>query len=157
MALAKAFPEVYQYELDEPTTVRATFVPFTRIIYSFVGQTYSICPCAGQLYLKGQSSKQLKYFFRPSDLRLPVPQTGLCAPISGPVSPLLPPPQRSWGQRRRRMLRRGPGGREGQGEHPPALLRAIQKQVLPLRRQWKRWWRRCWEKLRSLHAPPLLT
>lgn len=29
MALAKAFPEVYQYELDEPTTVRATFVPFT--------------------------------------------------------------------------------------------------------------------------------
>lgn len=29
MALAKAFPEIYQYELNEPTTVSATFVTFT--------------------------------------------------------------------------------------------------------------------------------
>lgn len=44
MALAKAFPETYQYELNEPTTVRSTFVTFTAIIYNFVGQTcMSMC------------------------------------------------------------------------------------------------------------------
>lgn len=148
MALAKAFPEIYQYELNEPTPVGATFVTFI-CIYSFVGHV-----CSQLNYTVIQASK---YFFPPSDLRLPLPQTVLGAPISGPVSPLLSPPQRSWGQRRGRMLRRGPGGREGQGEHPPALLRAVQKQVLPLRSQWKRQRRRCWEKLRSLHAHPLLT
>lgn len=37
MALAKAFPEIYQYELNEPTAVRTTFLTFTRIIYSFCG------------------------------------------------------------------------------------------------------------------------
>lgn len=88
----------------------------------------------------------------PSGVWLPLPQTSLRAPISSTVSPLLPPPQRSRGQRRRRMLRRGPGGWEGPGEHPPALRHALQKQVLPLCHQWKRRrWRR-WEKLRGLHA-----
>lgn len=35
MALAKAFPEIYQYELNEPTTVSISYI-YSKV-YKFVG------------------------------------------------------------------------------------------------------------------------
>lgn len=48
MALAKAFPDTYQYELNEPTSVSATLVYLFK--ESTVFGVKQVSPWAGQLY-----------------------------------------------------------------------------------------------------------
>lgn len=79
MALAKAFPETYQYELNEPTTVRTTFVTFTAIIYNFVGQT-----CMSMYKNRDSHPSKLNIFSRPQTSGFRYPR-----PASVPPSPAL--------------------------------------------------------------------
>lgn len=112
MALAKAFPDTYMYELQEPSSVSPPLMTFT------------LCAPSAPPDITARTR-----FSFPSGLRLPLPAAGFRAAVSGAVPPLVAAPQRERGQRRGRALRRGPGGGERPGEHPPALRPAVQKQV----------------------------
>lgn len=114
MALAKAFPDTYMYELHEPSSVSPPLMTFT------------LQPLPSSRHLTSQHVLSLS--LRLSGLGLPLPAAGLRAAVSGALAPLLASPERERGQRRGRALRRGPGGGERSGEHPPALRPAVQKQ-----------------------------
>lgn len=133
MALAKAFPDAFMYELHEPSSVSYSFIIFREL---FTPQ-YAACYC---------NIVTLKLCFSFSDFRLPLSSTSLCTTVSSTVPPLLPSPQWGRGQWWRRTLWRGPGGGERSGEHPPALCSAIQKQVYCS--QCHQWKQRQWQKLR---------